>query len=94
MSLPTLFSDQGFKLRRQQWKISSLQLLQVNESQTAKSGKKVNTKHYNWASSRENMSSEFLTKRVLKQSPQLQRLAIKLKCHLLQVYILYFPKSE
>ena len=82
MSLPALFPDQGFKLRRQQWKISSLQLLQVDESQTAKSGKRVYSKHYNWASLQENMSLGFPTKRVSKQSPQLQRLAIKLKFHL------------
>ena len=40
-----------------------------------------------WASSRENLSSGFPTKRVLNQSPQLQRLARKLKFHLYQVYI-------
>ena len=37
---------------------------------------------YNWASSPENLSSGFLTKRVSNQSPQLQRLAIKLKFYL------------
>ena len=36
----------------------------------------------NWASSRENLSSGFPTKRVSKQFPQLQRLARKLKFHL------------
>ena len=35
-----------------------------------------------WASLRENLSSGFPTKRVSKQSPQLQRLARKLKFHL------------
>ena len=35
-----------------------------------------------WASSQENPSSGFLTKRVSNQSPQLQRLARKLKFHL------------
>ena len=35
-----------------------------------------------WASSRENLSSGFPTKRVSNQSPQLQRLPRKLKCHL------------
>ena len=35
-----------------------------------------------WATSRENLSSGFPTKRVSKQSPQLQRLARKLKYHL------------
>ena len=39
------------------------------------------------ASSRENLSSGFPTKRVSNQSPQLQRLARKLQFHLLQVYI-------
>ena len=40
-----------------------------------------------WASPRENLSSGCLTKRVSNQSPQLQRLARKLKFHLKQVYI-------
>ena len=35
-----------------------------------------------WASMRQNLSSRFPTKRVSKQSPQLQRLARKLKFHL------------
>ena len=35
-----------------------------------------------WASSRENLSSGFPTKRLLKQSPQLQILARKLKFQL------------
>ena len=35
-----------------------------------------------WASSRENLSSGFPSKRVSIQSPQLQRLARKLKFHL------------
>ena len=35
-----------------------------------------------WAVSRENLSSGFQTKRVSNQSPQLQRLARKLKFHL------------
>ena len=35
-----------------------------------------------WASSRENLSSGFPTKQVSNQSPQLQRLARKLKFHL------------
>ena len=35
-----------------------------------------------WASSRENLSSGFPTKRVSNQSPQLQRLARKFKFHL------------
>ena len=41
----------------------------------------------NWASSRENLSSGFPTKRISNQSPQLQRLDRKLKFHLNQVYI-------
>ena len=36
----------------------------------------------NWASSLENQSSGFRTKRDSNQSPQLQRLARKLKIHL------------
>ena len=36
----------------------------------------------NWASLRENLSSGFSRKRVLNQSPQLQRLARRLKFHL------------
>ena len=40
-----------------------------------------------WASSRENLSSGFPTERISNQSPQLQRLARKLKFHLNQVYI-------
>ena len=47
-----------------------------------------------WAMLGENLSSGFLTERVSNQFPQLQRLARKLKFHLKQVYILYFPKSE
>ena len=35
-----------------------------------------------WASSRENLSSGFPTRRVSNQSPKLQRLARKLKFHL------------
>ena len=35
---------------------------------------------YNWASPRENLSSGFPTKRVLNQTLQLQRLAIKFTC--------------
>ena len=38
-----------------------------------------------WASSRENLSLGFPTKRVSNQSPQLQRLARKFKFHLYQV---------
>ena len=38
--------------------------------------------YYKWASSRENLSSGFPKKRVSNQSPQLQRLARKLKFHL------------
>ena len=40
-----------------------------------------------WASSQENLSSGRPTKRVSNQSPQLQRLARKLKFHMQQVYI-------
>ena len=40
-----------------------------------------------WASSRENLSSGFLTKQVSNQSPQLQRPARKFKVHLKQVYV-------
>ena len=40
-----------------------------------------------WASPQEDLSSGFPTKRVSNQSPQLQRLARKLKFHLYQVYI-------
>ena len=47
-----------------------------------------------FALSRENLSSRFPTKRVSNQSPQLQRLARKLKFHLQQVYIRYFTKSN
>ena len=39
------------------------------------------------ASSRQNLFSGFPSKRVSNQSPQLQRLARKLKFHLEQVYI-------
>ena len=39
-----------------------------------------------WVTSRENLSSGFLTKRVSNQSPQLQRLARKLKFHLKFTY--------
>ena len=38
-----------------------------------------------WASSLQNLSSGFLTKRDSNQSPQLQRLARKLNFHLYQV---------
>ena len=38
--------------------------------------------HSKWASPRENLSSGFPPKRVSNQSPQLQRLAKKLKFHL------------
>ena len=38
--------------------------------------------YYIWAATRENLSSGFPTKRVSNQSPQLQRLARKLKFHL------------
>ena len=47
-----------------------------------------------WASSQENLSSGFQAKPVSNQPPQLQWLARKLKFHLYQVYIRYFPKSE
>ena len=47
----------------------------------------------NWASSLEDLSPGFPTKRVSNQSLQLQRLARKLKFHLKQVYIRYFSKS-
>ena len=40
-----------------------------------------------WALLRHNLSSGFPTKRVTNQSPQLERLARKLKFHLKQVYI-------
>ena len=39
---------------------------------------------FNWASSRENLSSGFLSKRLSNLSPQLQRLARKLKFQLQQ----------
>ena len=39
-----------------------------------------------WASTQQNLSSVFPTKRVSNQSLQLQRLARKLKFHLQQVY--------
>ena len=42
---------------------------------------------FNWASPGENPSSGFPTKLVSNQSPQLQRLARKLKFQLYQVYI-------
>ena len=48
----------------------------------------------NWALAWENLSSVFSTKWVSNQSPQLHRLARKLKFHLYQVYIWYFPKSK
>ena len=48
----------------------------------------------NWATSRENLSSGFPSKRVSNRSPQLQRISRKLKFHLYQVYICNFPKSE
>ena len=47
-----------------------------------------------WASSRENLSSGFPTKRVSNRSPQLQRLARKLKFYMIRGKIGYFPKSE
>ena len=40
-----------------------------------------------WASSRENLSAGFPTMRFSNQSPQLLRLATKMKFHLYQVYI-------
>ena len=46
-----------------------------------------NAADFIWASSRENLSSGFPTKRDSNQPPQLQRLAIKLKFHLKQVYV-------
>ena len=49
---------------------------------------------FNWASSRENLSSGFPTKRVSNRSPQLQRLARKLKFYLIRGKIWYFPKRE
>ena len=49
---------------------------------------------YKWAVTRENLSSGFPTKWGSNQSPQLQRLARKLKFHLYQVYIWYFQKKE
>ena len=49
-------------------------------------GKSLACSHKNaytkWATSRENLPSGFPPKRVSKQSPQLQRLARKLKFHL------------
>ena len=47
-----------------------------------------------WAATRQNLSSGVPTKGVSNQSPQLQRLARRLKFHLKQVYIWFFPKSE
>ena len=47
-----------------------------------------------WASPRENLFSGCRTNRVSNRSPQLQRLARKLKFHLKQVYIWNFSKSE
>ena len=43
---------------------------------------KISDRNRIWASSRENLSSGFPTKRVSNQSPQLQRLARKLKFYL------------
>ena len=48
-----------------------------------------------WALSREDLSSGCLTKRVSNQSPQLLRLARKLKFHLKQVYFMItFQKAN
>ena len=47
-----------------------------------------------WASSQEKLSSGCPTKWVSNHAPQLQRLASELKFRVLQVYILYFSKSE
>ena len=46
---------------------------------------------YIWASSRENLSSGFPTKRVSNRSPQLAR---KLKFYLIRGKIWYLPESE
>ena len=43
-----------------------------------------------WASSQENLSSGFPTKRVSNHALQLQSLASELKFRVLQVYIWYF----
>ena len=50
--------------------------------------------YYIWASMQQNLSSVFLTKPDSNQSPQLQRLARKLKFHLWQVLLSYFPKRD
>ena len=47
-----------------------------------------------WATSRENLSSGFPSKRVSNRSPQPQRLSRMLKFHLHQVYICNFPKKR
>ena len=47
-----------------------------------------------WARLRENLSSGVPLKPVSNRSPHLHRLSRKLKFHLYQIYIWYFPKSE
>ena len=47
-----------------------------------------------WTSARQNLSSGLPTKRDSNRSPQLQRLARKMKFCLLQVFVLYFPKGK
>ena len=47
-----------------------------------------------WASSRENLSSGFPSKRVSNRSPQLHRLARKLKFYGIRGQIWYFPKAN
>ena len=46
-----------------------------------------------WAKSRKNLPSGSSTKRVSNRSPQLQRLARKLKFYLIRGQIWYFPKK-
>ena len=59
-----------------------LQRLEQTTKLAASIRQTVNVSIIIWASSRETLSLGFPSKRVLNQSPQLQRLARKLKFHL------------
>ena len=65
----------------------------LNSAIVVQTSDSMTTLGYICASTRQNLSSGFLTKRVLNQSPQLQRLARQLKFHLKHVYIWFFSKN-
>ena len=67
---------------------------QVETNAWSSTNKVSNLLGYNWASSRQNLSSRYSTKRDSNQSAQLQRLARKLKFRLWQAWIWYLSKSE